>query len=61
MDTKNPLLQMLQVNSSSLNLLQKDFSVMLKDSTFGIHCFQEVQGLKGVRGLNGKVNIRAGL
>jgi len=60
MDTKNPLLQKLQVKSSSLDLLQKEFSVMLKDSTFGIQCFQEAQGLKGVRGLNGKANIRAG-
>ncbi|KAF8245685.1 hypothetical protein K440DRAFT_603397, partial [Wilcoxina mikolae CBS 423.85] len=54
-DTKNPLLQKLQVNNSSLNLLQRDFSVMLKDSTFGIHSFQEAQGLSGVSGLNGKV------
>lgn len=56
-DANDSILRDLKVESTILDILRTEFGEMLKEKTFEIQTFQESKGLKGVRGLTGKVSI----
>lgn len=54
-DASDRILRDLRVDSGILDLLVEDFSKMLKEDKFNVYTFMESKGLKGIRGLDGKV------
>jgi hypothetical protein len=58
-DANDKNLQDLKVDSGTLEMLREEFAKILDDkrNRFRIYTFQEAQGLKGFRGLSGKVYI----
>lgn len=51
----------LRGDSPMLEILRSDFGKMLKEERFELYTFQEGKGLKGVRGLTGKVRLMMSL
>ena len=54
-DVNRKNLGALEVNGDALAQLEKNFGRLVMHHNFTIHNFQEAQGYKGVKGLNGRV------
>ena len=57
-DATDRILRDLKFDAGTLDILQEDFLKMVKKEQFEVFTFQEGKGLKGVRGLTGKVCTR---
>jgi hypothetical protein len=57
-DTNARILRDLDMVSSALEFSKEEFSKILKLGTFQVCTFQEALGMKGMRGLNGKVSLQ---
>lgn len=55
-DTNGKTIGHLEVHGEQLMQLEKDFGRLVAHQTFLIHNFQEAQGFKGIKGLNGRVS-----
>lgn len=54
-DASDRVLRDLEIDSAVLEILRRDFAKMLREETLDVWTFMEGKGLKGVRGLSGKV------
>jgi hypothetical protein len=54
-DANDRVLRDLEIDSAILEVLRRDFAKMLREDSFDVWTFIEGKGLKGVRGLTGKV------
>jgi hypothetical protein len=54
-DASDRVLRDLEIDSAVLEILRRDFAKMLREESFDVWTFIEGKGLKGVRGLTGKV------
>lgn len=54
-DVSRKILRELEVDSGYLEILRDEFQKIVHERKILIHTFQESYGVKGIRGLNGKV------